>query len=185
MDDQLGAGSEEREDIPSMASMPEGDMLGASADHLVFSRLRVILAYIRPPPGIEHVRMRVDLLVMVDRVHRDRDLRTLGDKCAVREGVVLHRGTPQGLCKEAACQCLVRARGQARRRTGAQSAVALGLAEEAVDLVQLVHRVLRPALRFGHLLYLVAQGLEPLGVCRKVEHGVRERLWCRADQVQN
>lgn len=83
-----------------MASVPEGDVLGTSADHLVLGRLRVVLAHIRPPPGIEHVRVRVDLLVVVDRVHRDRDLRTLRDECAIREGVILHRGAPQRLCEK-------------------------------------------------------------------------------------
>ena len=163
--------------------MAEGDVFGARADHLELGHLRLVLAHVGPAPGVEHVRVRVDLLVVVDGVHRDRDLGALRDERPVREGVVLHRGAPQRLCGRGRAADQrgragrgERGEGRRRRRTGSERAVPLRLAEEAVDLDHLVDRVLRPPLRLGDRLGLLAQRLLPLGMRREVEHRVRERL---------
>jgi hypothetical protein len=70
--------------------------------------------------------------------------------------------------------------GEEIKRTVADTINPLGLPEETVDLVHLVHSDFRPTFLSNHSVDLLAEGFNIFRICKKTVQHLRERLYYHA-----
>lgn len=84
--------------IPCMPPVTERDEISVGGHHLVLDALAVLLAHVREAEPIEHIRVRIVIVVAVRVGRRTRDERSARDGDAVRERKRLQDQARHGDC---------------------------------------------------------------------------------------